>query len=572
MRVDGDNFRRKVSPRPPSSQPAREGGHFSAKSVPIRCRSPHPTNTSSHRHLIHPAVDLTLTLLRHTRSYLAPGRTARVGCAFLFLRDDQGLELAGGTTTRSFGRAVAAPLPPAPAWQRWRDALAAVDWIPDLGTALGSRAWWRGLATCLLLIAGTCRFLAPDLGPLAAPAPAPLAGDDWDEARAQGIAPLAWGATTGRRMAAGDLVLPLAEAPERPTVELAATLGEGDAFDRVLLRAGVGRGDAQAAAALIRQVGGDLIPGTRLQVTLGRRANKTVPRPLERLEMRARFDLAVSLVRADNGLTLQRHPIAIDRTPLRLQAMVGSSLYRAARAAGAPAKAVETFIRALATKLSIGRDIGPGASFDMVIDRERAATGETRLGQVQLAAIGRVGHQLQLVRWAGDGGDEWWDANGRNERRGFMGMPVQGRITSTFGWRMHPLLHFERFHKGTDIGAPWGSPVYAVLDGVVQMAGRAGGYGNFLKLGHAGGLQSGYGHLSRFAVGPGQRVRQGQVIAYVGSTGLSTGPHLHWEVWRGGKAINPQSISFTSVAALSGDELRRFKARVQLLLAVKPGG
>lgn len=497
-----------------------------------------------------------------------PGRVLTL----LFLRDDHGLEFAGGTATRPFGRAAVLP-PPASFLQRLHDAITGIDWVPDLGTAIGSRRWWRGVLTCFLLIAATCWLLAPDLGPIAAPAPAPLAGDDWDEARAQGIAPLAWGATTGRRMAAGDLVLPLAEAPERPTIELAATLGQGDALDRVLVRAGVGRGDAADAAALVRQAValGDIASGTRLQVTLGRRASKTVARPLERLDMRARFDLSVSLVRAGAGLELQRHQIAVDHTPLRLQGLVGSSLYRSARAAGAPAKAVETLIRALATKLSIGRDISGTDSFDMVLDRERAATGETRLGDVQLAAIGRAGHQLQLVRWAGDGGDEWWDANGRNERRGFMGMPVQGRITSTFGWRMHPLLHFERFHKGTDIGAPWGSPVYAVLDGVVQSAGRAGGYGNFIKLGHAGGIQSGYGHLSRFAVGAGQRVRQGQVIAYVGSTGLSTGPHLHWEVWRGGRAINPQSISFTSVAALSGDELRRFKARVQLLLAVRPG-
>ena len=378
-------------------------------------------------------------------------------------------------------------------------------------------------------------------------------------------------------MAANDLVVPLAEAPERPTVELAATLGQGDAFAHVLTRAGVGDDDAAQAADLVRQAVAldQIAPGTRLSLTLGRRASKAVPRPLERLDLRARFDLAVSLTRAGSALTLTRRPIAIDTTPLRIQGLVGASLFRSARAAGVPAKVVEAYIRALATKLSIGRDIGSADRFDMVIDRERAATGETRLGDLQMAAIerGENGGEkpLQLIRWAGDGGDEWWDANGQNERRGFMGMPVQGHVTSTFGWRMHPLLHFERFHKGTDIGAPWGSPIYAVLDGVVQAAGRAGGYGNFIKLGHAGGLQSGYGHMSSFAVRAGQRVRQGEVIGYVGSTGLSTGPHLHWEVWRNGQAINPQSISFTSVARLSGDELRRFKARVQALLGVKVG-
>ena len=493
----------------------------------------------------------------------------------MFLRNDHGLELAGGTVARSFGRALAAPPPPPTPWEQARARAAAVDWIPDLGCAIGSRQWWRGLLTCTALCYATYALLAPDLGPLAAPAPAPLAGSQWDEARAQGIAPLAWGGTTGRRMAANDLVVPLAEAPERPTVELAATLGEGDNFANVLQRAGVSRSDAADAAARLRDAIalGDIAPGTRLSLTLGRRASKTMPRPLERLDMRARFDLAVTLTRAAEGMTLTRHPIAVDRTPLRIQGVVGASLYRAARAAGAPAKTVEAYIRAIATKLSIGSDVGPAATFDLVIDRERAATGETRLGNLQLAAITRPGGRpLQLVRWAADGTDEWWDANGQNERRGFMGMPVQGRITSTFGWRMHPLLRFVRLHKGMDIAAPWGSPVYAVLDGVVQTAGRAGGYGNFLKIQHGGNLGTGYGHLSRFAVSAGQRVRQGQVIAYVGSTGISTGPHLHWEVWRKGVAINPSSISFTSVASLSGDELRRFKARVQALLGVKVGG
>ncbi|WP_425229183.1 M23 family metallopeptidase [Sphingomonas sp.] len=496
----------------------------------------------------------------------------------MFLRNDLGAEGAGGGAQslggRAFGRAVAVAAPPPTVWEQRRARIAAVDWVPDLGSAIGSRQWWRGLATCLLLIAGACRFLAPDFAPLAAPAPAALAGSQWDEARAQGINPLAFGGTTGRRMAATDLVVPLAEAPERPQVELAATLGAGDAFNHVLERAGVSLDDAAKAAAEVQQAValGEIAPGTRLSLTLGRRATKSVPRPLERLDMRARFDLAITLTRAGGGLVMTRHPIAIDRTPLRIQGVVGGSLYRAARAAGAPARTVEGYIRAIATKLSIGSDLGSADSFDMVIDRERAATGETRLGNLQMAAITHNGRPLQLIRWAADGGDEWWDANGQNERRGFMGMPVQGHVTSTFGWRMHPLLHFVRLHKGMDIGAPWGSPVYAVLDGVVQMAGRAGGYGNFLKLQHGGGLQTGYGHLSSFAVSAGQRVHQGQVIAYVGSTGMSTGPHLHWEVWRNGQAINPQSISFTSVAALSGDELRRFKARVQELLAVRIGG
>ena len=491
----------------------------------------------------------------------------------MFLRNETGLELAGGTAARGFGRALVALPEPS-----LLDRLARVDWTPDLGTQIGSRDWWRGLATCLILC-GAAYLLSPGFGrPLIGAVPTPLAGGEWDEARAQGIAPLAWGADTGRRMAANDLVAPLAKAPERPAIELSATIGDGDEFAHVLERAGVGDGDAARAAALVAQAValGDIKSGTRIDLTLGRRASTAVPRPLEALALRARFDLALALHRTGGELAMTRQPIAIDSTPLRIQGLVGSSLYRSARAAGAPARVVEAYIKALATKLSIGRDVGAADSFDLIVEQDRAATGEVRLGNLLFAGIDQGAKKLQLVKWAGgpDGDDNggWYDANGQTERRGFMGMPVAGHITSTFGMRMHPLLGFMRMHKGMDIGAAYGSPIYAVLDGIVAVAGRSGGYGNFIKLAHGGGLASGYGHMSRFAVSQGQRVARGQVIGYVGSTGMSTGPHLHWEVWRNGQAINPRSISFSSVSALSGERLRAFKARVASLLAVRIGG
>ncbi|AXJ95219.1 MULTISPECIES: M23 family metallopeptidase [unclassified Sphingomonas] len=504
----------------------------------------------------------------------------------MFLRNDHGLELAGGGASRALphlaasGRAADRPLL-ARLHTAALDATHDIDWVPDLGSQIGSRAWWRGLATLAGLV-GAAWMLSPGFDrPLVGAVPAPLAGTAWEETRAQGIAPLAWGADTGRRMAASDLVVPLAEAPERPQVELSATLGEGDTLDRVLMRAGVGRADARAAADLI---GGttdlnQIAPGTRIALTLGRRASKTVARPLDRLAMRARFDLNVTLNRAGDGLAMTRQPIAIDTTPLRIQGLVGSSLYRSARAAGAPARVVESYVKALATRLSIGRDIRAVDTFDLIVERERAATGEVRLGQLLFAGIDQPHRAVRLVRWrqGGDygagGGDGdhagWFDANGQTERRGTMGMPVAGRITSSFGLRMHPLLGFMRMHKGLDIGAPYGAPIYAVLDGVVQSAGRSGGYGNFVRLAHPAGLASGYGHMSRIAVARGQHVHQGQVIGYVGSTGLSTGPHLHWEVWRNGQTINPRSISFATVQTLSGAERRRFRNWVAGLLSVR---
>ena len=490
----------------------------------------------------------------------------------MFLREQPGLEFAGTANGRSFGRALV-PVQDLGPLDRFRGRAARIDWVPDLGSQIGSGTWWRGVVTCLSLIAAPIA-ISPGLDqPLPGLAPAPLSGSEWEEARTQAISPLALGASTGRRLAANDLVRPLAETPERPTVELTATLGDGDRFEAMLQRAGVGRGDAARAAGLAAQAValGEIPPGTRVSLTLGRRADRRESRPLEHLAFRARFDLNLAIDRTAKGLTLDRQPIAIDRTPLRIQGLVGSSLYRSARAAGAPAKVVEAFIKAIATKLSVGRDIAAADTFDIIAEQERAATGEIRVGALQFAGLDSGRRKTQLVRWDRDGMNGWFDANGSFERRGFFGMPVNGRITSSFGLRMHPLLGFMRMHKGMDIAAPYGAPIYAAIDGAVAFAGRNAGYGKFVKLVHGGGIASGYGHMSRIAVSPGSRVARGQVIGYVGSTGMSTGPHLHWEVWRNGQAVNPRSISMTSVATLSGDALRAFRAKVAALLSVRVG-
>lgn len=490
----------------------------------------------------------------------------------MFLATDEALSMTGGTATRSPG----VPFPPMPAagwWARRRSAARQVDWVPDLGARIGSRDWWRGLATCSALCAATIA-MSPGLHrPIVGASPGPLRGEAWNNARAQAIAPIALGADTGRRMAANDMVAHLAEAPERPMVELSAMVGAGDGLARVLQRAGVARDQARAAADLVEQAadGEAIAAGTRVALTLGRRPNRMVARPLEGMKLRARFDLAVTLTRNGRDLALTKQAIAIDHTPLRLQGLVGASLYRSLRAAGAPASAAEAYIKAMSARMSVGRDVRRSDSFDLILERERAATGETRLGKLLFVGLDHAGRKTQLARLSDEDDGQWYDVRGQSERRGAMAMPVAGRITSSYGKRMHPVLGFMRMHKGTDIGAPYGAPIHAIMDGVVQFAGRSGGYGNFVKLAHAGGIASGYGHMSRFAVRSGTHVRQGQVIGYVGSTGMSTGPHLHWEVWRNGAVVNPRTLNLSSVAVLSGAKLRAFQHEVQRLLAVRPG-
>jgi murein DD-endopeptidase MepM/ murein hydrolase activator NlpD len=494
----------------------------------------------------------------------------------LFQRSEHGFGQTGLTLTLNASYALPAPRD---GWQgrldQISDYLSGLDLVPDLGANVGSMSWFRGLLNCTALCMLPILFF-PKQQPLPMTVPSRADGDAWEETRAQTIAPLAWGGDTGKHMAATDAVVALANAPERPTLELMASLGQGDGFARVLERAGVGEGEAHRVADLVSSATdlGAIKPGTQIKLTLGRRANRNLSRPLDFLAFRARLDLGLALKREGAELILQRMPIAVDRTPLRIQGQVGDSLYRSARAAGVPAKAVEAYIRAIASRLSLGSDVNADARFDLIVEHARAATGETEVGSLLYAGLYRGSRKTQLLQWNVGGRSDWYEASGVGQSRGggFARPVAYARISSGFGMRFHPLLGYTRLHRGVDYAAPYGAPIRAVSDGHVALAGWAGGYGNQVRLSHSNVLGTSYSHMSRIVVSPGTRVLQGQVIGYVGSTGLSTGPHLHFEVYRSGQVVNPMAVSFASTSLLSGADLAKFRARLSALLNLPVNG
>lgn len=494
----------------------------------------------------------------------------------MFQRSEHGFGQAGLTLTLNAAHALPAPRD---GWRgqldRVSEYVSGLDLVPDLGANVGSLSWFRGLLTCTAL----CMLpvmLFPEARPLPVSVPSPANSEAWEETRAQTIAPAAWGSDVGKHMAATDAVVALANAPERPTLELTASLGQGDGFARVLERAGVSEGEAHRVAGLVSSATDlrDIKPGTQIKLILGRRANRNMARPLDFLAFRARLDLGLVLKREGAGLILQRMPIAVDRTPLRIQGQVGDSLYRSARAAGVPAKTVEAFIRAIASKLSLGSDVNADARFDLIVEHARAATGETEVGNLLYAGLYRGSRKTQLLQWNAGGRTDWYEASGvgRSRSGGFAQPVAYARISSGFGMRFHPLLRYTRLHRGVDYAAPYGAPIRAVSDGYIASAGWAGGHGNQVRIAHGKALGTSYSHMSRIAVRPGARVLQGQVIGYVGSTGLSTGPHLHFEVYRTGQAVNPMTVSFASTSLLSGPELAKFRARLSALLKLPVSG
>ena len=313
--------------------------------------------------------------------------------------------------------------------------------------------------------------------------------------------------------------------------------------------------------------------GTEIAIRLGRRAGPGL-RSIERIALRAGLDTDLVIERSGGVLAARTIRILVDTAPRRIRGRVGDGLYWSLRASGVSPETASDYLKALATKLDVGADLGPDDRFDLVIAHRRAATGEEQSGPLLYAGIERfTGAPIQMLKWTISGRTGWYDAASLTQvaSASALAWPVSARITSNFGMRRHPILGYARMHKGMDFGARWGAPIVASADGVVSRAGWAGGYGRQVRIAHASAITTSYSHMSRILVAPGSMVRQGQVIGYVGSSGLSTGPHLHYETYRGGVAVNPLSVRFTSVAAIAPAEVARFKARLAELLATGRG-
>lgn len=370
---------------------------------------------------------------------------------------------------------------------------------------------------------------------------------------------------------------PLPQEPRIQTVKI----GRGDTLMGALVSAGVERQEAHSAIESLRDVYDprSLRIGDEITVTFGDPENQDDMFQGFSLEPSPAFKIQAS--RDDSGgFSSSSVKAPLKDEMVRIEGDIGTSLFMAASGAGVPVEIIQNLIDIFSYDVDFQRDIQKGDRYAILLRRKVTPGGEAVGDAILLhAAMTLSGKTTSLWRHeTRDGRIGYFNSKGESVRKALLRTPINGaRLTSGFGTRVHPVLGYSRMHKGVDFAAPRGTPIYAAGDGIVESAGFKGSYGNYVRLRHNNEYSTAYAHMSAVGKGvaAGKRVRQGDIIGYVGSTGRSTGPHLHYEIMRRGKQISPVGVKFPNGNILAGADLRRFqseRANIEKTYASLPVG
>jgi murein DD-endopeptidase MepM/ murein hydrolase activator NlpD len=352
------------------------------------------------------------------------------------------------------------------------------------------------------------------------------------------------------------------------------SLAAGDSLAALLTRAGIDDVEADAALDALRAVFDPrkLKVGQKVRIfrewpnniPADKRAeNNTkrfagfdfIPEPRQRLVVRRTGHLDFDVVKQERPLS-ERFFFT--------DTLISSSVYEAARGGGMSPNLVVELIRLFSFSIDFQRDMREGDQLEVLFTRRFDENNQlAEEGDIVFAALTNRGKRYAYWRLANDDGTHgYFDDSGRSVQRLLMKTPVDGaRLSSRFGMRRHPILGYTRLHRGLDFAAPRGTPIYAAGDGQIVALGRNGDFGKYIRIRHRNGYETAYAHMNGYArrLKKGERVKQGQVIGYVGSTGLATGPHLHYEVLRHKKPVNPRDLEVPAQTSLTDAELDKLR-------------
>jgi murein DD-endopeptidase MepM/ murein hydrolase activator NlpD len=384
----------------------------------------------------------------------------------------------------------------------------------------------------------------------------------------------------------GENITTITRAPPAEPIDETIELAEGSNLVAEMTARGVSKATANALVDAIDQVfpSKQIKTGTKIDVTFdrqidfyGREVTYPVSVSFDQLgkgtidvesDEDGQFTAAIGAPSTPQDVTADAAPTV---TQIHTSAKVGASLNTAGSDNNVPDYIMAEFTRVFSYDVDFQRQVGPDDTFEVFYGNPLSGSSAKRkvlhMAKLTIGGMTRIFYRFTTA----DGQTAFFDENGHSASRTLLRTPVSGaHLTSGFGMRRHPLLGYTKMHTGVDFGAPSGTPIHAAGDGEIDQAGRVNGYGNAIIISHSDHLETLYGHMSRFAAGihDGVHVNQGQVIGYVGSTGRSTGPHLHFEVRIDNKPVNPLAVRATGGSQLAGKDLANFRAQREKLTAL----
>ena len=354
---------------------------------------------------------------------------------------------------------------------------------------------------------------------------------------------------------------------ESPYLEYDYLIKDGDTIENIFKKFGISNKQVDIIVEKIKKMKlADIKTGQKISFLLKRNIGSkeieiiNVNYPLSK-------ETFVQIDKKKNKIEVTKNVTQLYKKEIVLSGKINTSLYRSATDSGIEPNVILEFARIFGFEVDFQRDIRKGDEFEILFERFTDDRGKKiKTGKILYAFLDINNQKIQLYRFGKKNNYDYYNLDGKSISKALMKTPINGaRLSSPFGNRKHPILGFTKHHNGTDFAAPTGTPIMASGNGTVIKAGWCGNGGNCVRIRHNSSYTTGYGHLSKFATKTGRRVRQGQIIGYVGNTGMSTGPHLHYTVKYNGKFINSQKLKLPSGKVLKGDERKLFEVeRIKL--------
>ena len=358
-----------------------------------------------------------------------------------------------------------------------------------------------------------------------------------------------------------------------PYEEINYIIKNNDTVEKILKKFKVDNEDIKKISVKLKQKKlGNIYSGRKLSLIIKKIKGETST--VVNLVYPINNTTSVEIRKFEDNFLIKENILQLYKREIVVKSVISNNLYSSAIEKGIEPNIIVEFARIFGFEVDFQRDIRKGDWFEILYERFEDDNSKIRdTGKIIYASMYVNGEEINLYNFKFKNLEDYFDIKGKSITKSLMKTPINGaRLSSSFGMRKHPILGYNKMHKGTDFAAPSGTPIMASGSGTVTRARWCGGGGNCVKIKHNSTYETIYAHMKSFAKGikEGKKVRQGQIIGYVGSTGLSTGPHLHYEVLVNGKKVNSQKLKLPSGKILKGDGRQQFefeRIKIDLKLA-----